>query len=361
MKKVAVFAGSDLRNYGGGEKDIIGWTSRLKDKLDITVYSLLEEGHDNKHKVSKEFIEQSLNGVRLIWYKGRKLRLLKDVLPSLSEKFDMSEYDKVYSLCQGFILNAQLQRTSKKFLFGVHVQSTLDVHPIERTLVKEILHKLWRVYLLHYIRRADEIRIQNSDDMARVKSIGFKGKIWNVPPRMFSSNLGEPLPSDKFIVVWANRVEPEKRPEEIVKICNAMPDIEFHLIGKGSRMNVFDSITNKNVKVKGFLSDEELMNEYRQASAYISTSRGENFGMSAVEAMAYGVPTIVYDVMGLRDYNMFVVKDDKYVVAVTKMLVERFNLNRKGYMSWRNEIQHDTIAKFSDDVVLPQILEMMES
>ena len=37
MPKVAVFTGSDLRNYGGGEKDVINWVSRLKDELDITI------------------------------------------------------------------------------------------------------------------------------------------------------------------------------------------------------------------------------------------------------------------------------------------------------------------------------------
>jgi hypothetical protein len=34
--KVAVFTGSDLRNYGGGEKDVINWVTRLNKELDIT-------------------------------------------------------------------------------------------------------------------------------------------------------------------------------------------------------------------------------------------------------------------------------------------------------------------------------------
>lgn len=358
MIKVAIIAGSDLRNYGGGEKDIIGWTSRLKERLDITIYSLIESANDNKHKVSKEYIERSLEGIKLIWYKGKRLRLLKDVLPY--ERIDVSEYDKVYSMCHGFILNRMLRRTAKNFLIGIHVQSMLDANPIENKLWKRWLHFLWRIMLVHYIKKADEIRIQNLDDLARLKSIGYKGKIWNVPPRMFDST-PEPLQTGEFIVVWVNRVEPEKRPEEMVRICNSMPDIEFHLIGGGSKMDVFKMLTNKKAKVMGFLTDGELAEEFMKASAYVSTSRGENFGMSAVEAQAFGVPTIVYDVMGLRDFNEFIVMNYQQAVAYIDDLHKQFQENPEKYLEWRRDLRLKTIDRFSDKTVLPQILEMMSS
>jgi hypothetical protein len=53
MPKVAVFTGSDLRNYGGGEKDVINWVSRLKDELDITVYTP-EDSDTTHHRIKKK-------------------------------------------------------------------------------------------------------------------------------------------------------------------------------------------------------------------------------------------------------------------------------------------------------------------
>ncbi len=349
--RIAVFTGSDLRNYGGGEKDVIGWASILADKLDIILYSPSGIGTE---RVSKEFIEKQLAGVKIQWYRGKKIRLLKDILPL--QRFNVSDYDKVYSMCQGFLLNSVLIRHSKRFLLGIHAQSTLDNKPIEPKMWKRIFYKFFYLLQRRCIRKCDEIRIQNNDDAARLKHMNFKGRVWNVPPRMFASTPEVAAP-DKFIVIWVNRLQAEKRPDELLDIAWLCPGIEFHLIGSGNYK--FTHKQPDNVRLMGFLTDEQLSAEYQGASAYISTSRGENFGMSAVEAMAYGVPTIVYDVMGLRDYNLFVVKDAQEAAVKVTALNRQYTLDRPGYQDARFELRGKTVTRFSDDAVLPQILEMM--
>ena len=51
--KIAVFTGGDLRYYGGGEKDVINWVTRLNKELDITVYTL-EDKDTTHHRIKKE-------------------------------------------------------------------------------------------------------------------------------------------------------------------------------------------------------------------------------------------------------------------------------------------------------------------
>jgi len=355
MKKIAVFTGSDLRNYGGGEKDVIRWTSKLAREIDITVYT--PDGKSaSEPRVSREFIESQMQGVTLKYYHGRKIRLLKDILPLQS--FDLSEYDKVYTMCQGFLLNRALMRTARKLLFGVHVQSTLDTKPIEDKAWKRFFFRFYRAMLLHYIMKYNEIRIQNSDDEKRLKAMRYKGKIWNVPPCMFETT-PEPVDCGKFYVIWINRVAPEKRPEELVKIAKLLPHIEFHVIGSGRSLHVFDGVPN--ITVKGFLADDELSRELSEASLYISTSRGENFGMSCVEAQAHGLITVAYDVLGLRDYAIRVVEDGKAdAIASYALYIEYlWKSYRERFMQERQERRKETLKRFADEAVLPQIKQMV--
>lgn len=49
----------------------------------------------------------------------------------------------------------------------------------------------------------------------------------------------------------------------------------------------------KQVKFSGFISDDELADYYRACDIYVLSSRYEPFGMTAIEAMACGAPTVV--------------------------------------------------------------------
>jgi glycosyltransferase involved in cell wall biosynthesis len=316
--------------------------------LDITVYTP-EDKDTSHHRINKG----DLSDIKIVWYKGKKIRLLKDILPL--QKFDLSGYDKVYSMCQGFLLNRKLIPQSKKFLLGIHAQSTLAKQPIEPKLWKRIFFKILYPINIHYIKKADEIRIQNKDDKRRLFEIGFEGKIWNVPPSMFDTT-PEPIMPWEFFVIWFNRVTPEKRPEKLLEIAQHLKDVKFCAIGSGPLS--FMLKVRKNIEYLGFLPEEQLSDMLRKASLCVMTSRGENFGMSAIEAQAYGVPTLSYNVMGLRDYNE-TVEDITEMVKRILDYKNEFLKDKEGYMMRRKLLRDYTLREFSNKVVIPQIKEMI--
>ncbi len=85
-----------------------------------------------------------------------------------------------------------------------------------------------------------------------------------------------------------------------------IPDVELRLAVGGKKMDkqerkiladikdrVKDLGLQKRVKFGGFISDEDLPDYYRAADLFVLSSRYEPFGMTAIEAMACGTPTVV--------------------------------------------------------------------
>ncbi|WP_428386797.1 glycosyltransferase [Mucisphaera sp.] len=57
----------------------------------------------------------------------------------------------------------------------------------------------------------------------------------------------------------------------------------------------------RHIKWRGYVADEELADHYRAASVFAMCSRYEPFGMTAIEAMACGTPTVVTVHGGLHE------------------------------------------------------------
>src|SRR5207253_2665756 len=58
---------------------------------------------------------------------------------------------------------------------------------------------------------------------------------------------------------------------------------------------------DRHVKITGQVTDEELFGWYRAASAYVSLSDHEGFGVPLIEAMAFDLPVIAYASSAVSD------------------------------------------------------------
>ena len=149
----------------------------------------------------------------------------------------------------------------------------------EGMLKARLLEELWKALL--------EVEVSGMAAGIRAR-LGFEGSVVLALGRL-ALNKGYDLLIQAFAVVAA-RVD----------------DAVLHLAVGGTQLseheqNLLDDLAAlagslglaDRVRFTGFIADEELADHYRAADLFVLSSRYEPFGMTAVEAMACGTPTIV--------------------------------------------------------------------
>ncbi len=118
--------------------------------------------------------------------------------------------------------------------------------------------------------------------------LGFEGKVILALGRL-ARNKGYDLLIDAFSVV-APRI-----PEAVLHLAVGGATLNRHeqaildeLKAQAAALGLADR-----VKFGGFVADSDLADHYRAADVFVLSSRYEPFGMTAIEAMACGTPTVI--------------------------------------------------------------------
>ncbi|MEM9398697.1 MAG: glycosyltransferase [Verrucomicrobiota bacterium] len=115
-----------------------------------------------------------------------------------------------------------------------------------------------------------------------------------------------------------------------------LPDIKLQLAVGGDKMDDLETriltelktlVRDLNIEDKvifsGYVSDEDLPDFYRAADVFVLSSRYEPFGMTAIEAMASGTPTVatvhggLYRVLEYGSHGLFADTFDKEDLGIT--------------------------------------------
>jgi glycosyltransferase involved in cell wall biosynthesis len=106
-------------------------------------------------------------------------------------------------------------------------------------------------------------------------------------------------------LVWIGRLVAHKRAELIVPV--AARGFTIEVIGRGPGATALLAAaravpgTAGEVRWHGYLPEEDKQAIVAESLVHLSTSAGEGWGLCVLEAAALGVPTVAYDVEGLRD------------------------------------------------------------
>lgn len=107
------------------------------------------------------------------------------------------------------------------------------------------------------------------------------------------------------IIVFVGRLKRAKRPDHAVKafeiVKEKFPKAELWIIGDGYFKRKLENLAGDRVRFFSNLSNEYRRQLMKMAWVLVHPSIREGFGLNVIEANAYGVPCVAYDVPGLRD------------------------------------------------------------
>ena len=120
-----------------------------------------------------------------------------------------------------------------------------------------------------------------------------------------------------FTLGVVSRLSHEKGIDRLIEamplILEKLPDTKLLIIGDGAKQKSLEQQAEKlNIKYAitwaGLQAKESLKNYYTQMDLVIIPSRFEGFGLTAIEAMNYGVPVVASNVDGLKE----IIQDDNF-------------------------------------------------
>jgi glycosyltransferase involved in cell wall biosynthesis len=152
-------------------------------------------------------------------------------------------------------------------------------------------------YLANLNFKSPVMTIPNGVDLSRYKSLPVRGKV--------RERLG--IPQSASVLLFLGRMHRKKRPEIAIKVCadiNKLGGLPVYLIlagpDEGGRLHELQRLANQlgvtsNTFFTGLVNDDELLEVIVDSNLLIMPSENgsENFGMSALEALAAGVPVLV--------------------------------------------------------------------
>ncbi|XRQ11333.1 glycosyltransferase family 4 protein [Actinomadura welshii] len=142
--------------------------------------------------------------------------------------------------------------------------------------------------------------------------LGWTGPAHVVPNGTAVAEPGGPAPGPAGTpdLVCVTRLVPHKRLDLLLDLAERLaenrPGLRLHIVGDGPEAPALAAgIARRGlggaVIAHGYVSEEAKAALVARADLHLSTSQGEGWGLSVIEAAALGVPTVAHDVDGLRD------------------------------------------------------------
>lgn len=323
-----------LNQVGGAEKVLLFFHALFPNAPVFTITYDKEEtrGIFRNMDIRTSFIQKIPGGTK-------KYKWYLSLMPVATEQFDFSKFDLVLSDSSAFVkgvitkpetLHICYCHTPTRFLWSDSLTYTEELK--QPRIIKNLLP-----LFLNRIRTWDRLAadrpdkfIANSEFVARRIKKYYNRDSTVIYPPVETKNY--PLPrkiKDYFLIV--SRLRPYKRVDMAIEAFNAL-ELPLKIIGMGEEYEKLRRIAKPNIEFLGPLNDEEKKQYLAECKAFVYPQE-EDFGITAVEAMAAGRPVIAYKAGGAKESIIDGVTGEFFedqtpwslVDAVRDFKVERYN------------------------------------
>ena len=238
---------------------------------------------------------------------------LRFLAPFIWNNFNFSEYDVVITSASWYITKGVLKKqearskkqveicychTPPRWLYGYKTSIEWQKFwPVK--LYGIFMGHLMRQYDFSAAQRVDYFIANSEETKARLKKFYRRDSTVIYPPgelqEVRSKKQEARLKRDYYFIV--SRLVGGKGLDLAIAAANKL-NIKLKIAGSSSGYSsVYESLSKKakeNIEFLGRVTDEELVNLYSNAKAFLALSKDEDFGITPVEAMSCGTPVIAY-------------------------------------------------------------------
>ena len=354
----------DFLTYFGGAEQVLLSLHSLYPKAPI--YTLLydkekmEEYFPNT-KIRTSFLNKFPKFIR------KRKKYLLPFMPTAAETFDLRDFDIVISssssFAKGIITKPKTTHicychTPTRFLWDWYY-NYLNENKIKG------LKKILLVPLLHYMRMWDKSAservdyfIANSKNTAdKIKKFYNKeseiiyppaninrSEIQNSLSKTDNSTSDKKTKNDYFLIV--SRLSPYKKIDIAIEAFNKL-ELPLVIIGDGQERYRLEKMAEKNIKFLGFQPKEELYKYYRNCYAFIFPGE-DDFGITPIEAMSFGKPTLALRKGGATETIIEGVTGEFFDDPIPEILADGIRRMKNNYNNYNHEIIKQNAEKFSE-------------
>jgi glycosyltransferase involved in cell wall biosynthesis len=179
---------------------------------------------------------------------------------------------------------------------------------------------LYKVVDRRIINRADAILVTSQFDQQLVQDAYNKVSFIITPGVDVQTSSDEAnefalpdiygLQQNSKIILAVNFLHPRKRIDLLIKampsILEKIPQTKALIVGNGPEKERLEVLSkelklDKDIIFCGFVSEADLPLYYKSADIYVHTGKDETFGLSVIEALAYGKPVVAVNEGGPRE------------------------------------------------------------
>jgi glycosyltransferase involved in cell wall biosynthesis len=255
--------------------------------------------------------------VRTSYMQNFPFSKVRKLLPILRQRWfesiDLSEYDLVISSSGAEAKGVKtLPETihidychTPTHYYWVRYQEYMDnpgmgwLDPIARFGLKNLL-KYGRKWDYKAAQRPNYFIANSNAVKARIKEFYNRESIVIHPPVDVNRFKPKNFDSPRSGFVVAGRQTPYKRIDLAISACTKA-ELPLTVIGNGPDHNKLRRLAGPTITFKSNVSDNEMPEYFQKAWAFIFPNE-DDFGITAVEAMAAGTPVIAYKAGGALDY-----------------------------------------------------------
>ena len=240
------------------------------------------------------------------WYRiAGSRRLMAPMMPTAIESFDLGEFDVVISTgaiySKGIIvpprtLHINYCHSPSRQFWDRHAEQSAQASWLKRPWLTLMQHAT-RIWDRQASARVDGFWANSMHVAGRIKKYYHRTSEVVYPPVRIPPRL-KSAPGSFFLIV--SRLHRHKDIDMAIKTCNKMK-WPLIIVGTGPQGNALRKIAGPTIRMRSDVNDVDLDEYYDNCLALIMPQE-EDFGITAIEALAHGKPVIALQKGGAREY-----------------------------------------------------------